>query len=251
MGRSDASAAREAVRARSTRKYLGRRSAAGVEGDGGEAGQGCLTGHPAFTAVSPAFDLERMPEGGGYPVGFIQLAGKLMGVTDYSRVLHVCSGSVRAPLAVDYRPPDGRWACPCDHGHLYEQGCSVPCAHEPRHDHVQAGSSCSVVGDARRLPIRDASVRWVMADPPYDPDYAEALWQAGKLYPTPAVVLREAARVLRPGGMVAFLHHVVPPLPETMERVGTWGVTTGPGYRIRALTIARRLSGGATLFGDA
>lgn len=131
-----------------------------------------------------------------------------MGVTDLARVVHLCSGSVRAPLTFDLRP----------------------------------GSAAAVRADVRWLPLRPASVRWVMADPPYSQAHAEALWGSGKSYPSPAVLLRECAQALEPGGQVALLHHVVPALPNALERVGVWGVTTGVGYRIRALTIARERS---------
>lgn len=212
-----------------------------------------MTGHPALLASAPAYELERMPEGGGYPVGLIELAARLMDVRDMTRVVHLCSGSVRAPLAFDWRPPWGRLGCPDvttvtpQYRWLERHAELVECPHDPPHPR-SSGSSCSVQADARRLPIRDSSVRWVMVDPPYGQDYAEELWGLGKVYPTPAVILRECARILRPGGLVAFLHHVVPALPEALERVGmVHGVTTGPGYRIRALTIARRADVG--LFG--
>lgn len=155
-----------------------------------------------------------MPEGGGYPDGLVELACRLMGAPDPTRVLHLCSGSVRAPLTVDLRHHLGP----------------------------------AVVADVRWLPFRPSSVRWVLADPPYSVEHAEELWKLGKLYPTPIVLLREVVQVLVPGGIVALLHHVVPVLPPALERVGVWGVTTGPGYRIRALTVARKVSPATGLF---
>ncbi len=207
MPRSPESTAREAIRNRSSRNHFGRRA---------NEDEGCVTGHPAFLSMAPAYELGRMAEGGGYPVGLVELAAQLMGITDLAAAVHVCSGSVRAPLTFDCR----------------------------------AESEASCLGDARRLPVRDASVRWVLIDPPYDPDYAEALWGTGKLYPTPTVLLREAARILVPGGMVGLLHHLVPVIPPDvgLERVGTHGVTTGPGYRIRCFTVARRVAPPLSLF---
>lgn len=154
-----------------------------------------------------------MPEGGGYPVGYVELVAKLIGCRDLARIVHVCSGSIRGPLTFDMRP----------------------------------ASSASCLGDARRLPIRSSSVAWVMIDPPYGQDYADVLWGLGKQYPTPAVLLREAARILQPGGVVALLHHVVPAMPPELVRTGTYGLSTGSGYRMRALTIATR-TGEAQLF---
>lgn len=208
--RSAESVIRESIRARSGRRFVPDRQRP-------DDGQTCLSGHPAFGTLRPTFELERMPEGGGYPHGFIELAGELLGVTDHRQVVHLCSGSVRAPRSFDYRPE----------------------------------SSCAVVADCRRLPVRSGSVEWVMVDPPYGPDYAEALWGLGEVYPMPIVLMRECERILRPGGTMAFLHHVMPKMTPGLERVATYGITTGEGYRIRALTIARRRQDLGALFSAA
>lgn len=191
-------AASESRRARKGRKL------SGAERNGGNE---CITGHPTLFAVAPAFELGRLPEGGGYPVGLIELAGRLMGVTNMAEVVHLCSGSVAAPRSFDLR----------------------------------AESAASCRADVRWLPIRPGSVRWIMADPPYGMDYAEELWSLGRQYPTPRVLLRECAQALAPGGQVALLHHVVPMMVPGLERVGTYGIYCGTETRIRALTIARRL----------
>lgn len=54
------------------------------------------------------------------------------------------------------------------------------------------------------------------------------------------MLLKEALHALEPGGLVMLLHFVVPRVPPGLERIGTWGITTGPGYRIRCATLCRR-----------
>jgi len=203
--RSAASTAREARRARSGRSLRGVPDT-----------EACTTGHPALFALSPALELGHMPEGGGYPVGFVEAAARLMGCADVGAVLHLCSGSLSAPLTLDARE-------------------SV----RPR-----------IVADVRWLPLRPGSVRWIMADPPYGPRLRRGVVGPRPPLPeTPSVLLRECAQVLAPGGVVALLHQWVPRLPPLLERIGTYGVSTGPGYRLRALTIARKRDG--TLFDEA
>lgn len=189
--------ARESRRARKGRKLSAAHRNGGTE---------CLTGHPALFVLEPAFELGRIPEGGGYPVGLVEWTARLMGCQDLASIVHLCSGSVRAPLTFDLR--------------------------------ADVGAAC--VADVRWLPLAPGSCRWILADPPYGMDYAQEMWGLGRQYPTPRVLLRECAAALAPGGQVALLHHVVPMLPEGLERVGVWGVWCGTETRIRALTIARR-----------
>jgi hypothetical protein len=82
----------------------------------------------------------------GFPARFLaDVAYPTLGVTDPARVLHICSGSVRAPFTVDRR----RTVRP------------------------------AVVADARAPPFQDAEVagplafRWSIADPPYSRSWPE------------------------------------------------------------------------------
>lgn len=168
----------------------------------------CITGHPALFATPPAYELGRIPEGGGYPEGFIELAFRLMEVSAAAEVLHVCAGSVKAARTID----------------------------------IRAAAQPSIVADVRWLPIRRESIRWALADPPYGMDYAESLWGLGVKYPTPMVLLEECAEVLVDGGVVGYLDQLVPPLPPALELVSVTGLYCGTGTRMRALTIARRRS---------
>lgn len=205
MPRSERSTKAERRRNRSTPKLVGRAS----------AGDECSTGHPALFTVAPVLELGRMPEGGGYPVGFVEAAAAIMGA-DVAELVHLCAGSVSGGrLTIDLRP----------------------------------STSPDVVADVRWLPLGAGTVDAILADPPYSVDHAEALWDTGKQYPTPAVILEEAAHALRPGGRVAILHHVVPSPMPGLRTIGVYGVTTGTNYRIRALTVFERLDD-ATLLDD-
>jgi SAM-dependent methyltransferase len=163
-------------------------------------------GHPVMFGFNEAEDFGRFPDGGGYPLRFLKRAYALLGVTDPDAVLHICSGSMMRGVRVDVR----RSVAP------------------------------SVVADGRSLPFRDESFQWAMIDPPYSQDYATNLYGTGERYPSPASLLVEVARVLKPGGRVGFLHFQVPMFRKPLELRCVMGVTQGPGYAIRAFSVLNR-----------
>jgi SAM-dependent methyltransferase len=171
---------------------------------------GRRTGHAAMWRLSEVVDMEVFEEGGGFPNGFLAFACRTLGCDEPDQVLHVCSGSLRGPFTVDRR--------------------------------VTAAVRPAVRADARALPFVDGSFRWVVADPPYSRTWAKALYGVtARQYPTPGGIVREAMRVLRPGGRLGLLHYMVPPYAAESERlVGTWGVTVGPGSTIRAWTVLEK-----------
>ena len=84
-----------------------------------------------------AEDFGVFPDGGGYPIRFLDSAYEWLGVTNPDLVLHLCSGSMRRGIRVDVRP---------------EMAPDVVC-------------------DARRTPFDDESFDWIMIDPPYSEEY--------------------------------------------------------------------------------
>lgn len=94
-----------------------------------------------------------------------------------------------------------------------------------------------VVADCRALPFAAASFDWVMADPPYAESYAEQLYGTGSVYPRPGHIMREAARVLRPGGRLGLLHYIAPRARHGMRFLSVWGVYVGPDMAIRAWSV--------------
>ena len=145
-------------------------------------------------------------DGGGFPKRFLTKAFEALGVEDPEQVLHLCSGSVKSGITVDIRPE----------------------VHP------------TIIADARHVPLRNESMRWILIDPPYSKMYARNLYDTEAVYPTPGSLLKEATRLLVPGGRVGLLHHQVPMFRKPLKMLRVIGITTGLGFAIRALTILEK-----------
>lgn len=152
---------------------------------------------------------------GRYPKGFLRhvLKLELLGPVARADILHVCSGTLSE---------SERWTV------------DIRAEARPR---VQASGTA--------LPFRDASFPAVMLDPPYSDEYARNLYRVEN--PRPSWLLREAARVVQPGGRVGILHVAVPFGPPGCRLVNVWGVSTGVGFRIRAFTVYEKEQAGLAL----
>lgn len=160
-------------------------------------------GHPIMFGFKEAEHFGDFPDGGGYPKGFLKHAYATIGAENPDEVLHLCAGSMKVGIRVD----------------------------------VRAETNPTVVADCRHTPFADGSFRWIMADPPYAESYAENLYGTGAVYPKPGEILREATRLLKPGGRVGLLHFIVPMSRKPLRLVGVFGITTGAGYAIRAWSV--------------
>lgn len=141
-----------------------------------------------------------VPVFGRLPRGFLKKAVLPVLGVPRDEVLHVCSGSLREKYTVDIRPETKPW----------------------------------LVADACALPLPDDSFAGVFLDPPYTPAWSR---QYGTKYPPTYPLIREAYRVVKPGGRVAVFHFLVPLKPKGSRLVKVFGVTVGMGYQIRALTV--------------
>lgn len=142
---------------------------------------------------------------GQYPHGLIAKMLPWMRC-DRHEILHVCSGALARGegIRVDIRP-------------------------DARPD---------VIADGRALPFADGSHAGVMLDPPYNKEYAKSLY--GVEYPRPSHLLREAARVVRPGGRIAMVHYITPKPVRGTRFVKAFGLSTGFDMPMRAVTVFER-----------
>ena len=154
---------------------------------------------------------------GAYPNGFLKRLDALVGITGEHRVLHLFSGSLSD------RPG--------------EDTMDIQPENEP-----------TFVADAReRFPMDDNTYDVVISDPPYDMqtnkgvkiNYSDKLWKTEFIRPYAWV--EEAVRVLKPGGYLAILHHLVYKTPANTRRAMTVSVTCGPNTRVRVLSIFEKL----------
>lgn len=94
------------------------------------------------------------------------------------------------------------------------------------------------IADGRHLPFKDGEHAAVMIDPPYNKEYAMSLF--GVEYPLPSHLLREAARVVRPGGRIALVHYITAKPVAGTRFVKAFGLSTGFDMPMRAVTIYER-----------
>lgn len=94
-----------------------------------------------------------------------------------------------------------------------------------------------VVADYQALPFPAGTFTGVVADPPYA-DHWAGEWH---VLPRPKRILLEAARVTKPGGLVAILHLIVIPAYRVagVERVAIHPILAGPNNAVRVLNVFR------------
>lgn len=146
---------------------------------------------------------------GQFPHGFLRdvIRMQLLGAVSRDEVLHVCSGTLG---------PSERWTVD-----------------------IRPQARPTVIARGQALPFVNGSFRAVLIDPPYTEEYSRNLYRSE--FPRPSHLLKEAARVVQPGGRIGLLHIAVPITPEGCDFITSYGVVPAPGFRIRAFTVYERV----------
>jgi SAM-dependent methyltransferase len=113
---------------------------------------------------------------------------------------------------------------------------------------IRSGSSPTFVAPYDDLPIADSTYDMVIADPPYTVGFAQEWVSSLDDVPRPKRILGEAARIVRPGGLILILHVIVIPAYKVfgVERVALHPVLCGPNNAIRVLNVFRKALGEET-----
>lgn len=100
-------------------------------------------------------------------------------------------------------------------------------------------TGADIIAPFDAIPLPDCTFAGVLADPPYA-DHWQGQWH-GDL-PKPKHILREAARLTRPGGLIGILHIIVIPAYKELEvtRIALHPVLAGPNNAIRVLNVFRK-----------
>ena len=160
-------------------------------------------GHPLLFGYSEAELFSDFPDGGGFNKGFLKIAFEDLRVTDPTRVLHLCSGSMKTGVTVD----------------------------------IRMKVRPQIVADVRRLPFADESFEWIIADPPYSEEYAKNLYGTQDVYPKPLQIMKEMGRILKPGGRCGLLHSQVPFFRKPLKMIKVRGISQGLGYALKAWSV--------------
>lgn len=103
---------------------------------------------------------------------------------------------------------------------------------------MRAETGADIVAPFDAIPGPDHRFTAVLADPPYA-DHYQGEW--GGDLPKPKHILREAVRLVRPGGLVGILHIIIIPAYKEygVERVGLHPILAGPNNAVRVFNVFR------------
>lgn len=101
-------------------------------------------------------------------------------------------------------------------------------------------TGANIIAPFDNIPLPDGSLPAVIADPPYA-DHWQGQWH-GEL-PKPKHILKEASRLVIPGGLIGILHIIIIPAYKefNIERIAIHPILTGPNNAIRCFNVFRKV----------
>lgn len=108
---------------------------------------------------------------------------------------------------------------------------------------IRKESGASIIANYDQLPIQNSKYDMVIADPPYTVGFSQEWVSTLKNVPKPKRILRESARVVKPGSLILILHVIVIPAYKEfgVERIALHPILCGPNNAIRVLNVFRKL----------
>jgi hypothetical protein len=103
----------------------------------------------------------------------------------------------------------------------------------------RSDSGAVIIAPFDAIPRDDGSFDNVLADPPYA-DHWQNQWH-GEL-PKPKHILKEASRLVKPGGLVGILHIIIIPAYKEfgVERIAIHPILSGPNNALRCFNVFRK-----------
>lgn len=110
---------------------------------------------------------------------------------------------------------------------------------------IRPETGAQIVAPYDAIPLPDASVDNVIADPPYADHYQNEWVNADGVVelPKPKWILREAARLVKPHGLIGILHIIIIPAYADfrVKRIGLHPILAGPGNAFRGFNVFQKL----------
>jgi hypothetical protein len=178
---------------------------------------------------------------GAYPAGFLLRARALLGVGRKDCVLHVCSGKIR-----EYKCGPG---CPGNDSVTHFHGFGVnditmDADVSLKPDYVfdaRDGEAYIRIAADRHMWKADRTIRAVLADPPYLPEFAKQYAPGPSMFPTGDEIVKHSISVLPVGGRVGILSLGWPRYPKkTARQVALVAVYVGNGNLGRTFAVYER-----------
>ena len=104
---------------------------------------------------------------------------------------------------------------------------------------IRPETGANIIAPFDAIPIEDEYFKNILADPPYASHWA-GQWHED--LPKPKHILREAVRLVQPGGLIGILHIIIIPAYKEfgIERIALHPILTGPNNAIRVFNVFKK-----------